>query len=123
MGFEVVCSFADSMADSEFDLSKAIIAGGLAIAAIYPFSSFGISSALPADRMFLDSGITEVVAATVGDKSIIFAIVPLSGSAQEMEKTPMLLGVLAFAVLGEIVHVISARGRKEEYKGFKTTEN
>ena len=49
--------------------------------------------------------------------SIVATVVPLS--ADEVEtKLPILLGVLFFVVLGEVVRVLSARGRKEEYRGL-----
>lgn len=49
--------------------------------------------------------------------AIVATIVPLS-AAEVPEKLPMLIGVLVFVVLGEVVRVWSARGRKEEYKGM-----
>ncbi|MEG2745822.1 MAG: APC family permease [Gordonibacter sp.] len=50
--------------------------------------------------------------------SIIATIVPLNGSEEELSKIPMLVGVLVFVVLGEIIRVFSARGRKTEFKGL-----
>ena len=75
MGFEVVCTFTDVMKSPEKDMPKAIIAGGLAIAAIYLFSSFGISAAIPVSEVSLDSGITDAVAVMVGENSPIFIAV------------------------------------------------
>ena len=49
---------------------------------------------------------------------MIATIVPLNGSEEELSKIPMLVGVLAFAVIGEIVRVVSARKRTEEYRGM-----
>lgn len=77
MGFEVVCTFTDAMEDPEKDMPKAIIAGGIAIAAIYLFSSFGISAAIPVADVSLDSGITDAVAVMVGENSPIFAAVSI----------------------------------------------
>lgn len=49
--------------------------------------------------------------------SIIATVVPLS--ADEVEsKLPILIGVIFFVLLGEVVRVISARSRKEEYHGL-----
>lgn len=45
--------------------------------------------------------------------SIVATIVPLDGSAAELEKLPMLGGVLAFVVIGEIVRLTCARNRKD----------
>ena len=50
--------------------------------------------------------------------SIIATIVPLNGSEAEMSKIPMLIGVIAFVILGEIVRVWSARGRDDHYGGM-----
>ena len=50
--------------------------------------------------------------------SMIATIVPLNGSEEELSKIPMLVGVLAFAVISEIVRVVSARKRTEEYRGM-----
>ena len=49
--------------------------------------------------------------------AIVATIVPLS--AEEVpEKVPMLVIFLVLLVIGEVVRVWSARGRKEEYKGL-----
>ena len=50
--------------------------------------------------------------------SMIATVVPLNGSEEELSKIPMLVGVAAFAVIGEIVRVVSARKRREEYRGM-----
>lgn len=50
--------------------------------------------------------------------SIGISIIPLNGSEEEMAKLPILLGCVAVAVLGEVVRIVSARGRDEEYKGM-----
>ena len=50
--------------------------------------------------------------------AIIATIVPLNGSEEEMGKIPMLVGVIAFVILGEIVRVWSSRGRKDDYGGM-----
>ncbi|MFR1640650.1 MAG: amino acid permease, partial [Eggerthellaceae bacterium] len=44
--------------------------------------------------------------------AIIATIVPLNGSPEEMSKIPMLIGVIAFVILGELVRIWSARGRR-----------
>ena len=49
--------------------------------------------------------------------SIIATIVPLS-AGEVAEKLPMLIGVIVFVIFGEVVRVMSARGRKQEYKGL-----
>ncbi len=50
--------------------------------------------------------------------SIVATIVPLNGTEDELAKIPMLVGVILFVLLGEVVRVWSARGRKEEYTGL-----
>ena len=53
--------------------------------------------------------------------AIIATIVPLNGSEEELSKIPMLIGVIAFVVIGEIVRVLSARGRKVDYLGMEAS--
>lgn len=49
--------------------------------------------------------------------AIVATVVPLSGG-EVAEKLPMLIGVIVFVVMGEVVRIYSARGRKEEFKGL-----
>ena len=74
MGFEVICTMTDDMADPKKDIPKAIITGGLAIAAIYLFAGFGIGAAVPADQIDPDYGMIYALQTMVGD-STIFKIV------------------------------------------------
>ena len=177
MGFEAIAVFANDMENPKKQIPTAIIAGGIAIAAIYLFSSFGIGAAIPSNEVSLDSGIMDAVAIMAGNGSLLFiaigvvflitlfgnmiswsfgvnyvaahaadkknmpggkaaatvacwvpvvllilsmiaTIVSLNGSEEELSKIPMLVGVLAFAVIGEIVRVVSACKRTEEYRGM-----
>ena len=74
MGFEVITTFASDMKNPARDIPKAIILGGLSIAAIYLFASFGIGAAIPADQIDPDFGMIVAVQTMVGD-SPIFAII------------------------------------------------
>ncbi len=74
MGFEVICTMTDDMADPAKDIPKAIIAGGLAIAVIYLFAGFGIGAAIPADQIDPDYGMIVALQTMVGD-SPLFQIV------------------------------------------------
>ena len=38
--------------------------------------------------------------------AIIATIVPLNGSEEELSKIPMLIGVIAFVIIGEIVRIL-----------------
>ncbi|WP_165173564.1 APC family permease [Adlercreutzia sp. ZJ242] len=49
--------------------------------------------------------------------AIVATIVPLSGE-EVADKLPMLVIFVVFLLMGEAVRVISARGRKEEFKGL-----
>lgn len=75
MGFEVVATYASDMENPKVQIPKAIVAGGIAIAAIYMISSFGISAAIPSNELSLDSGIFDALAIMTGDGSIIVVIV------------------------------------------------
>ncbi len=66
MGFEVVATFASSMKNPSHDIPKAVIAGGLSIAAIYILCGIGIGAAVPTEQLSLDSGIVDAVAAMLG---------------------------------------------------------
>ena len=50
--------------------------------------------------------------------SIIATIVPLNGSEAELEKLPMLIGVVVLTLVGEVVRVVSKRGREQDYPGI-----
>ena len=75
MGFEVVATFASTMENPSRDIPKAVIVGGIAIAATYIACSIGISAAVPTDRLSLDSGIVDAVAAMLGTSSPVTMIV------------------------------------------------
>ena len=49
--------------------------------------------------------------------AVIATVIPLS--ADEVgDKVPMIIGLIVFLVIGEIVRIVSAKDRKEEYKGL-----
>ena len=66
LGFEVVCTYADSMEKPKSQIPTAIISGGIVIAAIYLFSAFGIGAAVPADEISPDSGLLDAVSLITG---------------------------------------------------------
>lgn len=78
MGFEVLATFKSEMENPAVEIPKAIIAGGLAIAAVYLFSSFGISAAVMPSDVALDAGISDAVAIIVGETSPLFYIVSVA---------------------------------------------
>lgn len=49
--------------------------------------------------------------------SIVATAVPLSAD-EVADKLPILIGVIVFIALGEVVRIVSARGRTEEFKGL-----
>ena len=53
MGFEVITTYVGSMENPNKQIPRAIIAGGIAIAALYLFSSFGIGAAICASIGFV----------------------------------------------------------------------
>lgn len=72
MGFEVICTFAKDMKEPSKDIPKAIIYGGLAVAAIYLFCSFGIGVAIAPENIDPDFGMIHAVMTMVGQYSPIF---------------------------------------------------
>ncbi|CVH76144.1 putative glutamate/gamma-aminobutyrate antiporter [Coriobacteriaceae bacterium CHKCI002] len=75
MGFEAIAVFASDMENPKRQIPTAIIVGGLAIAAIYLFSSFGIGAAIPANEISLDSGIMDAVGIMAGNGSLLFVVI------------------------------------------------
>ena len=71
MGFEVITTYVGSMENPNKQIPRAIIAGGIAIAALYLFSSFGIGAAIPAMDISLDSGIMDAVGIMAGVGSVL----------------------------------------------------
>ena len=66
MGFEVIATFTSSMADPSRDIPKALVAGGIAIVAIYLLCGIGLGAAIPVEELSLDSGIVDAVGAMLG---------------------------------------------------------
>ena len=66
LGFEVVCTYADSMQNPRRQIPVSIILGGIVIAAIYLFSAFGIGAAVPVDEISPDSGLIDALFAITG---------------------------------------------------------
>lgn len=72
LGFEVVCTYADSMKNPKRQIPQAIITGGIVIAAIYLFSAFGIGAAVPTKEISAESGLIDAVSLIIGDSSGFF---------------------------------------------------
>lgn len=72
LGFEVVCTFASDMDNPKKQIPKAIIVGGIVIAAIYLFSAFGIGAAIPTSEISTDSGLVDAFALITGQSSGVF---------------------------------------------------
>lgn len=78
LGFEVVCTYADSMTRPKRQIPQAIVAGGAVIAAIYLFSAFGIGAAVPAERIHTDTGLIDAVSLITGRTSgFLIALIAL----------------------------------------------
>ena len=67
MGFEVICTMTGDMADPKREIPRAVILGGIAIAVIYLFASFGIGAAIPAADIDPDFGMVVAVETMVGN--------------------------------------------------------
>ena len=75
LGFEVVCTFADDMENPKKQLPRAIIVGGIVIAAIYIFSAFGIGVAIPTEEVSVSSGMIDSIQLLTGKTGgIIIAV-------------------------------------------------
>lgn len=72
LGFEVICTFAGDMEDPKKQIPKAIVIGGVVIAAIYMFSAFGIGAAIPTSEVSTDSGLLDAIMLITGKETGIF---------------------------------------------------
>lgn len=72
LGFEVLCTFAGDMENPKKQIPKAIIIGGVVIAAIYMFSAFGIGAAIPTAEVSTDSGLIDAIMLITGKNTGIF---------------------------------------------------
>lgn len=72
LGFEVVCTFSDDMANPKKQIPQAIITGGLIIAGIYLLGGFGIGAVIPAQEVDAASGLVEAVILMSGQDSGLF---------------------------------------------------
>ena len=72
LGFEVICTFAGDMEDPKKQIPKAIVVGGVVIAAIYMFSAFGIGAAIPTSEVSTDSGLLDAIMLITGKETGIF---------------------------------------------------
>ncbi len=72
LGFEVVCTFSDDMQDPKKEIPKAIVIGGLVIAAVYLFSGFGIGAGIPAEEVDAAAGLIEAVVLMSGQEGGLF---------------------------------------------------
>ncbi len=72
LGFEVICTYADSMHKPSRQIPQAITVGGLVIAAIYLFSAFGIGAAIPTADISVDTGLVDAVSLMIGRSSGFF---------------------------------------------------
>ncbi len=59
LGFEVVSTFNDDMDNPKKEIPKAVIVGGILIAAFYLLASFGIGVAIPLEEISTDSGLLD----------------------------------------------------------------
>lgn len=75
MGFEVIATFTDSMQQPSKQIPVAIIAGGVVVAALYIFGSFGIGAAVPIDQISLDSGLLDALAAIMDTSSLLYFVI------------------------------------------------
>lgn len=72
LGFEVICTFTDSMNNPKKQIPQSIIVGGIVIAAIYIFSAFGIGVAIPTAEVSTSSGMIDSLQLLTGKTTGIF---------------------------------------------------
>lgn len=67
LGFEVVCTYQESMENPKKQIPQAIVTGGIVIAAIYLFSAFGIGAAINVHDISLDTGLIDAISLMLGE--------------------------------------------------------
>ncbi|BDR54299.1 amino acid transporter [Bombiscardovia apis] len=67
LGFEVVATMADDMDDPKKQIPKAIIYGGILIAFFYLISAFGMSVAVPTNKLSASSGLLDSFILMIGN--------------------------------------------------------
>ena len=72
LGFEVICTFSDDMKDPKKEIPRAIVIGGLVIAAVYLFGGFGIGAGIPAEEIDSAAGLIESVVVMSGKEGGLF---------------------------------------------------
>ena len=72
LGFEVICTFSDDMKDPKKEIPRAIVIGGLVIAAVYLFGGFGIGAGIPAEDIDSAAGLIESVVVMSGKEGGLF---------------------------------------------------
>ena len=73
LGFEVMSSFSGDMKNPKKQIPQAIIIGGILIAAFYLFGAFGISAAIPLDKLVETSSMASSMATGLIDALRIMA--------------------------------------------------
>lgn len=66
LGFEIVCTYSESMTKPEKQIPQAIVIGGLVIAGIYLLGGFGIGAAIPVEDISAESGLIDAVVLLTG---------------------------------------------------------
>jgi len=77
LGFEVMSAFSKDMKSPKKQIPRAIIIGGILIAAFYLFGAFGVSAAIPVDKLSLDSGLLDAFSILAGSASWVLIAVGL----------------------------------------------
>ncbi|MDR1014026.1 MAG: APC family permease [Coriobacteriales bacterium] len=80
LGFEVVTTFAGDMENPKRQIPKALLLGGILVAAFYIFASFGIGVAVPLDELTASGGLLDSFAFffdNLGIASVFLIVVAL----------------------------------------------
>jgi glutamate:GABA antiporter len=75
LGFEVMSAFSGDMKNPKKQIPKAIVIGGILIAAFYMLGAFGVSAAIPVDKLSLDSGLLDAFSILAGGAQWVLVVV------------------------------------------------
>ncbi|WP_056977329.1 APC family permease [Lentilactobacillus senioris] len=119
LGFEVVATMADDMDNPKKQIPQAIIYGGALIAFFYLIAAFGMSAAIPTDKLSASSGLIDSFILLVGNLNwfvILIGVLFLYILASEM--VSWALGVNYVADYAAKDHVLPSIFGKEDAKGM-----
>jgi len=74
VGFEIVTTLAADMHNPKKEIPRALLLGGVVIAAFYMFASFGIGVAIPVSELSTSTGLLDSIIFMIGNNWVVVAV-------------------------------------------------